>query len=393
MMSTVLVTDGDERSALAAVRSLGRAGYRVIVAASRRHSLAGASRWCQDTVLVPDLRAGRAEYAAAVSAACTSIGVDVLLPMTDASVLAMLASPPPAPTRLPMGSYAAFAALSDKEAVTTAAAAVGLRVPRQLRLASPADAATLAGQLEAPVVLKPARSVSLAAGTRHHVVHAASAADLAAVVAQLTPDAFPVLVQERIVGPGTGVFLLYWDGLVASFAHRRLREKPPSGGVSVYCESVPLDASLRDRALALIRHFDWRGVAMVEFKIDSRTGEPVLMEINGRFWGSLQLALDAGVDFPRLLVEAALGTAPVPVSGYREGVRSRWFWGDVDHLLARLLRSPARLALPPDAPSRARATLEWVASLTRGRDQVFRLADPAPAWRESVDWFRSVLGR
>ncbi len=50
---------------------------------------------------------------------------------------------------------------------------------------------------------------------------------------------------------------------------------------------------------------------MVEFKADARTGTPYLMEINGRFWGSLQLAIDAGVDFPAILVAAALG-APIP---------------------------------------------------------------------------------
>ena len=40
---------------------------------------------------------------------------------------------------------------------------------------------------------------------------------------------------------------------------------------------------------------------MVEFKLDARDGVAKLMEINGRFWGSLQLAVDAGVDFPAIL--------------------------------------------------------------------------------------------
>ena len=82
----------------------------------------------------------------------------------------------------------------------------------------------------------------------------------------------------------------------AVFAHRRLREKPPSGGVSVYRESVAPDPSLVARAAALLAGLGWRGVAMVEMKTDARTGTPYLMEVNGRFWGSLQLAVDAGVD-------------------------------------------------------------------------------------------------
>ena len=76
---------------------------------------------------------------------------------------------------------------------------------------------------------------------------------------------------------------------------------------------------------------------MVEFKQDERDGLPKLMEINGRFWGSLQLAIDAGVDFPALLLQPpdALPSTPLP---YRVGVRNRWFWGDVDSLLVSAVR-------------------------------------------------------
>jgi len=113
------------------------------------------------------------------------------------------------------------------------------------------------------------------------------------------------------------------------------------------------------------------------------------MEINGRFWGSLQLAVDAGVDFPALLLALACGERPAPVTRYRTGVRSRWWWGDLDHLLARLLHSDRELALPPDAPGRGRAVLDFLALWRRGdRNEVFRWSDPRPAWRETLNWFR-----
>ena len=160
--------------------------------------------------------------------------------------------------------------------------------------------------------------------------------------------AFPLLLQERVVGPGVGIFLLIWDGVLrATFAHRRLREKPPSGGVSVYRESIAADPALVERSRQLLAHFGWQGVAMVEYKVDERTGIPVLMEINGRFWGSLQLAVDAGVDFPRLLIDCAEGK---PTRRTRRritvGSRLRWWWGDVDQLLLRLRHSGADLGLP-----------------------------------------------
>ena len=146
----------------------------------------------------------------------------------------------------------------------------------------------------------------------------------------------------------------------ASFAHRRLREKPPSGGVSVYRESIAADPALVERSRRLLEHFGWQGVAMVEYKVDERTGTPMLMEINGRFWGSLQLAVDAGVDFPRLLIECAEGRLPRRRRLYAVGTRLRWWWGDVDQLLLRLRRSSEQLGLPAgvagQAPGRWRSS-------------------------------------
>jgi hypothetical protein len=105
-------------------------------------------------------------------------------------------------------------------------------------------------------------------------------------------------------------------------------------------------------------------------------------------WGSLQLAIDAGVDFPALLVGCALGDKPA-APAYRIGLRNRWWWGDVDHLLTRLRRSPTELGLPPDAPSRWRVVRDFL-RLWRpdDRNEVLRLTDPRPFVRETLDWLR-----
>jgi predicted ATP-grasp superfamily ATP-dependent carboligase len=184
--------------------------------------------------------------------------------------------------------------------------------------------------------------------------------------------------------------VLLWNGeLRAAFAHRRIREKPPSGGVSVLSESIALDSDLLARSVALLRDFDWQGVAMVEYKVDHVTGVPYLMEVNGRFWGSLQLAIDAGVDFPRILVAAARGQSNPGVGGYKIGARLRWEWGDVDNLLLRLRRSPSSLSLPQDAPGRARGLIDFVRALGPGtRGEVLRADDPMPFVRESLNWIR-----
>jgi predicted ATP-grasp superfamily ATP-dependent carboligase len=196
---------------------------------------------------------------------------------------------------------------------------------------------------------------------------------------------FP-LVQEKIVGDGQGIFLLVWNGeLIAAFRHRRLREKPPWGGVSTLRESLSLDGSLVSKSFRLLQSISWNGVAMAEYKNDVRDGRPKLMEINGRFWGSLQLAIDAGMNFPLLLYRAALGEVPQPQMSYRSGVQTRWLLGDLDNLLIRWRR-------PAPGDSRWRACREFVRFW--GKDlhyETFRREDPAPGWLEVSCWLQQAL--
>src|SRR5258708_15412195 len=104
----------------------------------------------------------------------------------------------------------------------------------------------------------------------------------------------------------------------------------------------------------------WHGVAMMEYKEDRRPGELVLMEVNGRFWGSLELAVEAGVDFPFLTFQLAQGIRPAAPPAYSVGVKNRWLLGDVDHLMLRLARSAQALDLPDGAPSTARTLLNFL---------------------------------
>jgi len=342
-------------------------------------------------VITPDPLADPSAFVEAVANAVAAHEARVVIPVTDASALALLACRQRlAPAIIPMPDVATFQRISDKGALREHAERAGVAFPPQHEVRDVAEARALAATLRYPIVLKPSRSVGEAHGARvkMSVRHASGPAALEAHLDTLPAQAYPLLLQQRIVGPGVGVFVLRWNGeRVATFMHRRLREKPPSGGVSVYAESITADENLIARATALVDAFDWCGVAMVECKIDRATGTPYLMEVNGRFWGSLQLAIDAGVDFPVLLVRLALGETARGPDRYRVGVDGRWWWGEVDHLLARLRHSNASLALPPDAPGRGRAVVDFLGSCLRfAPDQVFRLSDPMPFVLESVRW-------
>lgn len=389
-MANVLVTDGDQRASLAVVRSLGRAGHTVYVCASRASTLAGASRYCRNQTAVPSALNQPEAFVAKIEELVEKWKIDVLLPMTEPALLAVLPLRERFPdVRIPFASYEQFLRICDKAAVAEVANSVGIQVPAQAILSSREDGSGLSEWLAFPIVLKPSRSVVGEGSERLKVsvVHVDRPALLEDAIAALPDAVFPVLAQERIAGPGIGVFVLLREGeLRAAFAHRRIREKPPSGGVSVYRESAAMDTELLDRSCELLRRLDWEGVAMVEYKVNEETGVPYIMEINGRFWGSLQLAIDAGVDFPALLLAEENGP---PVTDYQVGVRSRWEWGDVDHLLLRLRRTAVELALPAGSPGKLGAIRDFLGAFGSGsHNEVLRASDPRPFLRESIDWFR-----
>jgi len=390
--------DGEQRAALAIVRSLGRAGHTVYVASSVATPLAGASRYAAKTFRVADGLHQPEQLAEDVLALISTHRINMLIPVTEPSLLALLPRRDALPgVCLPFPDLSTFSAICDKEAVLAQAAREGIAVPAQQVVATPADAEALdVRTLPYPLVVKPARSVSGEAQHRAKfmVQYADTPEQLRDLLSGADARAYPLLLQQRIVGPGIGLFVLLWnDHVLARFAHRRLREHPPAGGVSVYSESVAMDDALLDRAVRLLRAFRWSGVAMVECKIDAATGTPYLMEINGRFWGSLQLAISAGVDFPALLVRAASGESVTPVTTYHVGVRNRWIWGEINHLVTRLRHSDRALALPPGAPSRGTMLRQFFTWSSNDRYETPQRRDLRPFWRETVQWFSSLLHR
>lgn len=403
-MQRVLVTDADQRSSLAVVRSLGRATYHVEVCATHDAPLAGASRFSRGSHRVTDPTDDASAFTADLTNLVDDRGIDVLLPMTDVTASVALALRHTFPELvIPFPSTEAWQRASDKKHLMDVAGELGVPAPRQRVIEDAtvdvSEAIAFAEGLGFPVVLKPHRS---AVATPERVLRfgvqiATERGDLVRRLKAFRAEAFPILLQEHIRGPGMGGFFLAEEGrIVQQFAHRRLREKPPTGGVSVLREGVPLRADVRRYSQALLERFGWSGVAMVEFKEDAASGTVYLMEINGRFWGSLQLAIDCGVDFPTALLASFLEPRSKPASTrtFEAGVQSRWLWGDLDHLLWILRSSAAERRDHPDLPGRLRALARFLMPWRPGlRYEVLRLSDPVPFFRESRQWLAHALFR
>jgi predicted ATP-grasp superfamily ATP-dependent carboligase len=177
--------------------------------------------------------------------------------------------------------------------------------------------------------------------------------------------------------------MIYLDkgDAVLKFQHVRRAEWPPAGGSSTVCESLPLTfhGEWIERSVDLLRRIEWQGAAMVEYRYDASTDRLALMEINGRFWGSLPLAYHAGAHFAWTTYSIeGLGKRPA-VAPYRSGVVCRYMIPETRRVLTLLLR-PDAIDDPAFDRRPWRAMAQYVLAFLRPgtRYFVFSFRDPMP---------------
>ncbi len=384
--SCILVTDGETRAALAAVRALGRAGHEVHVVAAAARSLAGASRFSSSEHAIGDPASDPRHWSEGLARVAREVRANLLFPISEVGLGTIYAYQVDSSWPVVCPPREAYQAATDKHALLERAASLGIAVPRTLLFEDPDALVALPDPFRYPVVVKARRSRFLVDGRWRSggVELVRSAGELA--TARAAPGLRGgLLLQEFVAGHGEGVFLLASQGrTLVRFAHRRLREKPPTGGVSVLSESIDPEPELLRQSERLLAELGWTGVAMVEFR-RAPDGRPVLMEINPRPWGSLQLAAHAGVDFPSLMVALFRGEA-IPAVEARAGVRMRWLLGDIDHLYISLRRSDVRKITGKSVPGLLR---DFLLSFVDGsKSDVLDVKDWRPFWRELMSWIR-----
>ncbi|MFN2431590.1 MAG: ATP-grasp domain-containing protein [Gemmatimonadota bacterium] len=389
----VLVLGQGVRSYLAIVRSLGRRG------------LAVHSAWCP-----PGCAALRSRYVTRVHdlplPSVADLWKPALLELVDREAYDLVV-PQAERAMRPLQAHAAelrergdfyllddraFGIAFDKQRSVDLAGSLGIPVPRSVPVHRADELDAAAAELSLPLVLKPLTSFTddpLA--PRRNVIRIERREELREAGRGLL-ERGPALAQEIVRGRGVGVEMLAQRGVVLfAFQHERVHE-PPRGGPSSYRRSVPLRGDLLRASVRLVRALDYTGVLMVEFRVDRARGDWTFMEINGRFWGSLPLAVAAGADFPwflyRMLVEGVREFPP----GYRTGLYSRnltadlaWFGGNL-----RADRSDPTLATVSLADL-VRETGNVLAG--RERSDTFVRDDPRPALAELGATLRRVRRR
>ena len=328
-VETVINTHGRVRSSLAIVRSLGRKGIRPVVGDSIYPAMSFFSRYCRSHFLYPSFKREPAFFLEHLSKVCDRIGARVLIPTYEETILLAHHKDKFPNLTIPVGNGETISNVNDKGWLVRFGEDLGIPVPVTHMPRDVGELKRLANKMEYPCVIKPAHGHG-AGGVKYINSPEELRREYARAVERSGEG---LLIQAYIGGTGYGVSVLYNHGdMRAHFIHRRLREYPLTGGPSTYRESVHNDGLLKITK-KLMDELKWHGVAMVEYKIEERTQNPYLMEVNPRFWGSLPLALSSGVDFPYLLYQIATEGDCPRTTQYRENIRSRWLLGDLRGLL------------------------------------------------------------
>jgi predicted ATP-grasp superfamily ATP-dependent carboligase len=301
-LTSAIVLGVDTPIGLTVIRELGSHGVRVHAIGRSGRAIGQASKWTTTFSIRP-----KGAIADWLPALVRETGAGALLAISEDDLIALADLPPViegCKILTPRG--APLSIVLDKTATLKRAETLGIDVPESWQPIAGEDFAARAATLAYPLVLKwadpPAILPSLAA---HEIafIKAEHIADVAALLAALARyDVLGVYPLAQTYCPGIGLGQMFYmkaGAATLSFQHRRIHEWPPEGGVSTVCATVPLDQHAEQRAKSerLLGCIGWEGAAMVEYRYDARSDKYWLMEINGRFWGSLPLARHAGAEF------------------------------------------------------------------------------------------------
>ena len=133
-----------------------------------------------------------------------------------------------------------------------------------------------------------------------------------------------VIIQEYIEGEGRGFFGLCLNGVICDFyMHRRLRQIPHTGGSSTACSSV-YDLELLNQSKRIIEALSWTGPIMIEYKYNIQLRNYTLIELNPKYWGSLELASKLGKQWGLSSYEYFVYEKPILNESYETGVKFYW---------------------------------------------------------------------
>lgn len=333
----VFVIGYDNRSFLTVVRSLGRQGLIVHAGSSFSDAPALSSKYIFKIHVLPPIYQVT-EWKAEIQKILEHEKFDLIIPIDDPNILLFHKFrddfEPYGLLYLLDGEN--FNVTSNKMETYILCQELGINHPKSELLGNDYSISQISENFGFPLIIKPVRSYELdCLSIKNYVKQVHDENQLSEYLNEMLQKG-DVIVQEFFKGVGVGVEILAANGeILTAFQHIRIHE-PFSGGGSSYRRSMPLDNDLFAASKKLVKALNYSGVAMVEFRVNSPQNKWALIEINGRFWGSLPLAVASGIDFPYFLYQMLVhGKRDFPTE-YTLGMYCRNTSGDINWLIEQL---------------------------------------------------------
>lgn len=374
-----LVLGASPRISLCIARSLHRRDVSVDIASFQPEEPELRSRAVRQFHRLPDRRQDEAAFSEALLTLIQSKSYDVVIPAGDPSLAALAQSYEKLSPLLKVGCPGPeiVERVLDKSITLQLAQRCAIRTPFTCIASSWSELESVAPKIPFPVVAKPGKK----GATSFRALYAKSFSELHARLKRSQWDS--VLLQEYCAGVGVGVEILMHQGqCIAHFQHRRLKEAPFTGGVAILAIAEEPDPELLNASTRLLRCLEWEGPGMVEFRVDRKNHTSVLMEVNGRFWGSVSFPVAAGIDFPLYHWQLLHGEKPNVPDGYRVGSKWRWTPGYIDRMQSMVSRASAGLIPKPSV---------WREVLSAISDFLMFATEAVWSWRDPVPFFTETL--
>jgi protein-tyrosine-phosphatase/predicted ATP-grasp superfamily ATP-dependent carboligase len=389
----VLVLGDGVSAFLAVIRSLGRKGIEVHAAWCRPDCPALWSRYVERFHALPFCDE-EGLWVEQLTRLLRQEHFDLVLPTNEQTTRALYfrRSEFERHARLYLMDEPAFRVVFDKVKSGQLAESLGLRVPRTKIVSTADELDGLESEFKFPIVLKPVSTYDPHAPMeRRNVAKAYDRDELLRHARRMLGEG-SIAVQENFLGRGVGVELLVDRGRVLlAFQHERVHQ-PLRGGASSYRKSVPLRRDLLEAARKYVAALEYSGVIMIEFLASESDEDWRFVEANGRFWGSLPLAVAAGADFPHALYRYLVHNQRQFPAEYRQGLYCRDLLSDAQWFLRNLRADRRDPTLATLSPWRVLLEIRHVLALQERYDTL-TLDDPLPAVVEPVNYARRVLAR
>lgn len=301
------------------------------VAAPRRGGLASRSRSAERRHPLPSLQRSPEDWLDAVGDAVQGGGYDLVVPGADAELLTLSPERDKLGAPLAAPEHRTLLEATDKLTLSRRAQGVGISVPAIVE----ADEATVR-DWRYPAIVKPRLHERVADGRpRIEAARVDDAADAALAAERIRASGQRPLIQDAIAGRLLAHTVMAGrdSSVVASVTQLAERTWPLRAGVSARARTVPAAPGLADSVAHLLDELQWMGLAQLQF-IVGPGDEPYLIDLNARLYGSLALAIAAGVNVPALQADVQLGRRPATRTEACGGVRYQWLEGDLRAAMA-----------------------------------------------------------